>query len=256
MFAKSVIDCDLFIDMPQSTRLLYYDLSMRADDDGFITPKKVIRMTGASDDDLSILIAKKFVIPFDSGVVVIRHWRVHNYIKNDRYKETNFEEEKAQLIVDGKREYEVVEPDWNQNGTGLEPECLQNGTKTEPQVRLGKDRLGNTQKENIKEKADDVLFEEAKPTVKRFVKPTLEEVRAYINEKGYSVNAEQWFSFYETNGWKVGRNPMKSWKSSLTYWNSTGYSRASNNGGDGINHGYNKRVDLFNNDDGEENPWK
>lgn len=102
--------------------------------------------------------------------------------------------------------------------------------------------IDNTQKENIsKEKA-------------RFSKPTLEEAQAYITEKGYSVNAEQWFNFYETNGWKVGRNPMKDWKASIRYWNTSGYSKPST--GDGINHGYNKRVDLFNNDDGEENPWK
>ena len=86
MFAKTIIDSDAFLDMPMSARLLYYDLGMRADDDGFInSPKKIMRMIGASNDDVNILIARKFVIPFDSGVVVIKHWRINNYLRNDRY---------------------------------------------------------------------------------------------------------------------------------------------------------------------------
>lgn len=133
MFAKSVIDCDMFLDMPQSARLLYYDLSMRADDDGFITPKKVMRMTGASNDDLKILIAKKFVIPFESGVVVIKHWRINNYLRNDRYKETTFLDEKSQLNVDAKREYELSD------NTGI-PNGYQMDTDGKPTVNPDKDR--------------------------------------------------------------------------------------------------------------------
>ena len=87
MFAKTIIDSDAFIDMPISARLLYYDLSMRADDDGFVNaPKKIMKFVGASNDDMNILIARKFVISFDNGVVVIKHWRIHNYIQKDRYK--------------------------------------------------------------------------------------------------------------------------------------------------------------------------
>ena len=85
MFAKTIIDSDAFIDMPITARLLYYDLGMRADDDGFVnSPKKIMRMVGASQDDLAILISKKFIIPFETGVVVIKHWRIHNYIRQDR----------------------------------------------------------------------------------------------------------------------------------------------------------------------------
>ena len=106
MFAKSIIDSDSFVDMPTSSRLLYYDLSMRADDDGFVnSPKKIMRMTGASDDDLKLLVAKKFLIPFESGVVVIKHWKIHNYIRNDRYKETIHLEEKALLSTTENKEY-------------------------------------------------------------------------------------------------------------------------------------------------------
>ena len=87
MFAKSIIDSDAFLDMPMSARLLYYDLSMRADDDGFVnSPKKIMKIVGASVDDMNILIARKFILDFESGVIVIKHWRIHNYIRIDRYK--------------------------------------------------------------------------------------------------------------------------------------------------------------------------
>ena len=98
MFAKTIIDSDAFIDMPLSTQALYFHLSMRADDDGFINnPKKIMRMIGASEDDLRVLIGKKFIIPFDSGIVVIKHWKIHNYIRGDRKKETNYSEEMSLL---------------------------------------------------------------------------------------------------------------------------------------------------------------
>ena len=100
MFAKTIIDSDAFVDMPLSTQALYFHLSMRADDDGFINnPKRIQRMIGCADDDLKLLIAKRFILPFDSGVVVIKHWKIHNYIRNDRYKETVYQDEKAQLAI-------------------------------------------------------------------------------------------------------------------------------------------------------------
>jgi hypothetical protein len=106
MFAKTIIDSDAFIDMPVSSRLLYYDLGMRADDDGFVnSPKKIMRMIGATDDDIKLLIAKKFIIPFESGVVVIKHWRINNYLRGDRYKGTTYTKEKSLLQIDDKGAY-------------------------------------------------------------------------------------------------------------------------------------------------------
>lgn len=143
MFAKTIIDSDAFIDMPTTARLLYYDLSMRADDDGFInSPKKICRMTGASDDDLKILIMKRFIIPFESGVVVIKHWKIHNYIRADRYKETEYREEKAQLRLKDNKAYSFV------GAPGI-PTVDQRET----QDRIGKDRIGKESIE-IEEKAD------------------------------------------------------------------------------------------------------
>lgn len=132
MFSKTIIDSDAFLDMPTSARLLYYDLSMRADDDGFInSPKKIIRMTGASEDDLKVLIIKKFVIPFENGVVVIKHWLIHNYIRKDTYNETQYKEQKAMLTIDENKSYNLISD-----------KRIQAVDETLTQDRIGKDRIG------------------------------------------------------------------------------------------------------------------
>lgn len=130
MLSKKIIDTDIFLDMPQSARLLYYDLNMRADDEGFVaSPKGIMRSTGASNDDMNLLIMKRFVIPFDSGVVVIRHWMIHNYIAKDRFKPTEYQAERALLQSD--------------NGVyELSTNCIQDVDKMYTQDRLGKDSKG------------------------------------------------------------------------------------------------------------------
>lgn len=131
MFAKTIIDSDAFIDMPLSTQALYFHLSMRADDDGFINnPKKIQRMIGASDDDLKVLCMKRYILPFDSGVVVIKHWKIHNYIRNDRYKPTVYIEEKAMITSKGNGAY-----------TEVDTIGIPNGYQMDTQDRLGKDRI-------------------------------------------------------------------------------------------------------------------
>lgn len=128
MFAKTIIDSDAFLDMPQSTQLLYFHLSMRADDDGFINnPKAIMRNCKCCEEDLLVLANKKFIIPFESGVVVIKHWKIHNYIAKDRYKETKYKDEKSMLALDENNSYTT---------------CIQVVDELETQDRLGKDRLG------------------------------------------------------------------------------------------------------------------
>lgn len=137
MFSKTIVDSDMFIDMPVTARLLYYDLAMRADDDGFVnSPKKIMRMIGASEDDLRILCARQFLIPFETGVVVIRHWRIHNYIQNDRYKATIYQSEKSRLVEKTGKPYELV--------SNSDTECIQNGYNMDTQVRIGKDSIGKS----------------------------------------------------------------------------------------------------------------
>lgn len=195
MFAKTIIDSDAFLDMPLSTQSLYFHLSMRADDDGFINnPKKIQRMIGCAEDDLKLLILKNFIIPFESGIVVIKHWKIHNYIRNDRYKETVYQKEKAMLDIQNNNEYTVGIP--NDSHTAVEMDT---------QVRIGK---GSIVKYN----------KESEQTVKRFTPPTVEEVQAYCQERGNNIDPEQFVDFYASKGWKVGNNSMKDWKACVRTW--------------------------------------
>ena len=108
MFAKTIIDSDAFLEMPDSSQLLYFHLAMRADDDGFVNkPKTIMKMCGCKDDDMTLLFMKKFLIPFESGVVVIKHWKIHNYIRKDTYTETKYKEEKALLETDENGAYRI-----------------------------------------------------------------------------------------------------------------------------------------------------
>lgn len=208
MFAKTIIDSDAFLDMPLSTQALYFHLSMRADDDGFINnPKKIQRMIGSSDDDLKLLIAKRFIIPFESGIVVIKHWKIHNYIQKDRYKPTIYKEERQQL------EMKV---------NGVYTECIQDVSEMETQDRLGKVRL-ELGKVSIEE-------EKSKKATSRFTAPTIEEVKNYCIERKNRVDAERFVDYYTSNGWLVGKNKMKDWKASVRTWerNSNGGVQAQN----------------------------
>jgi hypothetical protein len=136
MFAKSVIESDAFLDLPISTRLLYFDLGMRGDDDGFVdSPKRVMRNTGASDDDFKLLIIKQFIIPFENGVVVIRHWKVHNYLRSDRYKPTLYQCEKSLISEDTNNIHFL------QNNPGI-PMVYQPSTIGIPNGSIGEAREG------------------------------------------------------------------------------------------------------------------
>ena len=149
MFAKTIIDSDAFLDMSLSTQALYFHLNMRADDDGFVNnPKKIQRMIGAGDDELKMLIAKKFIIPFESGVCVIKHWRIHNYIQNDRYKETMYLEEKSHLILKENKAYKYMDTN-----------CIQNVSSLETQIRIDKNRLDKDSLDKNNNKSL-LLFEE------------------------------------------------------------------------------------------------
>ena len=205
MFAKRIIDSDAFLDMPLSTQSLYFHLSMRADDEGFINnPKRIQRMIGASDDDCKLLIAKGFILVFETGVIVIKHWKIHNYIQKDRFKPTICSEEKKEI---------VTEKD------GTYTQCTRNGYDSDTQVRIGKVSIGkvnNIEPLNGVEKIPPDM-EESKP-LKRFTAPTLEEVKEYCSERKNGVDAARFVNYYTANGWKVGKNPMKDWKAAVRTW--------------------------------------
>lgn len=139
MFAKTIIDSDKFLDMPLSAQALYFHLSMRADDEGFISnPKKIMRMIGSDEDSMKLLIAKQFIIPFESGIVVIKHWRIHNYIQSDRFKDTICTEERKQLGYADNKEY-----------VKLDPNCIHDVSSLETQYSIGKISIDKDNKNNI-----------------------------------------------------------------------------------------------------------
>ncbi len=193
MFSLDVVDTDAFLDLPSSSQALYFHLGMRADDDGFVSsPKRITSTVGASPDDLRLLAAKGLIIPFESGVCVIRDWKINNYLRSDRYTETLYQNEKRQL-----------ESMTNAAGMTL-------GIPSDtPSVNTGKDSIG---KDRIGKKA-------AKQRTARFAPPTIEEVEAYCRERGNSVDAQRFVDFYEANGWVQGRGkPLKDWKAAVRTW--------------------------------------
>lgn len=196
MFDKSITNSDAFLELPDSSQILYFHLSMNADDDGFVDNwKSIIRMTGTKEDDLKLLIAKAYVIPFDTGVIVIRHWRINNYLRTDRYKETTHKQEKRLLTLGENEEY-ILE-----NNLGI------------PMVNPVKNSIDkNSIEENIKEKINK--------KEKSFKKPSLEEVKAYCEERKNGIDAEKFIDYYDANGWVQGkaRKPIKDWKACIRTW--------------------------------------
>ena len=191
MFAKSIVLSDAFLDMPLSARCLYFTLGMLADDDGFVgSPKAIMRQCGASQDDMVVLLQKRFILAFESGVIVIKHWRMNNYLQNDRKKDTTYLEELATLDIDNKGAYTEKK--------ALDTECIQNvytGKDSIDKNSIDKDRLGN-----------------------RFTPPTIQEVKAYCIERKNNIDPERFIDFYESKGWMVGKNKMKDWRAAVRNW--------------------------------------
>lgn len=205
MFAKKITESDAFLDMPSSTQMLYFHLSMNADDDGFVNnPKKIQRMCGASDDDFKLLIAKSFVILFESGVIVIKHWKMHNYIQADRYRPTDYVEEKSMLGLKKNKAYTLDE-------SKMYTKCIQD-------VSVGKDSIGKVSIDKnsiVKDsKGESVRGEKAK----RFIPPSVEEVEQYCIERSNNIDAQSFIDFYESKGWMIGKNKMKDWKAAVRTW--------------------------------------
>lgn len=192
MFSLDVVDTDTFLDLPASSQSLYFHLGMRADDDGFVSsPKRITAMVNASGDDLKLLMAKGFVIPFDSGVCVIRDWKVNNYIQSDRYTPTLYMEEKKHLSCKKSGQYDYSDTP-----------CIQSVPELDTQGRVVEDR-------RVKSKSVKAA---SPPRAARFTPPTLAEVQAYVSERQSPVDPQGFLDFYAAKGWVVGKTPMKDWK--------------------------------------------
>ena len=187
MFSLQVVETDKFCDMPTSAQCLYFHLGMHGDDDGFVaSPKRITTMCGCNPDDLSILVAKGYVVPFDSGVLLIRDWRINNTLKNDRYRPTIYEDEKRLILAEN-------------------PACFQNGSKMVPQHNI-------TQPNKTKQR------KEKKSRAARFTPPSVDEVREYCQGRGNHVDPEQFVDFYASKGWKIVSQSMKDWKAAVRTW--------------------------------------
>ncbi|EOH8749774.1 DNA replication protein [Enterococcus faecalis] len=210
MFAKTIIDSDAFLDMPLSTQSLYFHLSMRADDDGFINnPKKIQRMVGCGDDDLKLLMAKRFILVFDSGVIVIKHWKIHNYIRNDRYKPTLYQEEKAELAEKNSKAYtfktEVIE---SEKHLGI-PDDNRMGYQMDTPVRLGKDRLVKDKKKNSVEPSSTMpeLFEKVwktypkKTNKKKAREQFLKKFKTEEDLESFKKGYKDYLAYIKLNDW-------------------------------------------------------
>lgn len=190
MFAKTVVESDAFLELPPSAQAVYFHLGMAADDDGFVnSPIRVTRMVGANKSDLDLLIEKRFILRFDSGVVVVKHWLLNNYIQKDRYKPSVYQEEKALLTVKDNNVY------------SLDTKCIQPVSKTDTQVSIGKVSI-------VKDSIERG----------RFTPPTPDEVRLFCQSKGYQIDVERFIDFYTSKGWMIGKNHMKDWRAAVRNW--------------------------------------
>lgn len=190
MFTQKIIDSDAFLDMPLSTQALYFHLNMRADDDGFINnPKRIQRTIGASEDDLKLLIAKRFVICFENGVIVIKHWRMHNTLRKDRYNPTQYQDLLVTLDVKENNAYtEKADvppslPDGNQPATAWQP----NGNQMEPQYSIGKISIVEESKDNIYPEIISYLNEKAGTRYKASTEKTKKLIHARLTE-GFTLD--------------------------------------------------------------------
>lgn len=223
MFQSDITDSDLFLDMPTSTQNLYFHLLGKADHDGFVDKlKTVLRNVKASNDDYLVLISKKFVIPFDSGVMVIRHWRMHNLMRYDRYKPTIYQNEKALLDLEENKAYILKEIDYDLFQNDIQKIDWQPNGNQMTTTGCPKE---NKRKENKRKDNEDIVPSDASLDTNHTVKdigksipPTLEQVKAYCIERGNNVNPQKFIDFYTSNGWKVGKNSMKNWQAAVRTW--------------------------------------
>lgn len=192
MFAKTIVFSDMFLDMPMSARCLYFTLGMFADDDGFVNqPKAIMRQCGASVDDMNILISKKFILTFEDGVIVIKHWKIHNYIQKDRYVPTKYEEHKQQLCLDENNSYKK------------KTECIQGVYKVDTQVSIetgkdNKERMNEDKeirnynaRETYQSIMDDMCLESSvKPAMWEFIKHCQLNGKTLTNDKLTNILVE------------------------------------------------------------------
>lgn len=202
MFTKKVTDDDNFMALSSSAQALYLHLSMSADDDGFCNQVSVSMFKAhASVADLQQLLEKRYIYQFDNGVIVIKHWRMANALRKDRYTPTNFKEELAKLKIKSNGAYT-----FSDDGCQVVATCL-------PQDSIGKVSIDKNS--IVKDsKGESVRGEKTK----HFIPPSVEEVEQYCLERSNNIDAQSFIDFYESKGWMIGKNKMKDWKAAVRTW--------------------------------------
>lgn len=227
MFAKSIVRSDAFLELSAEARDLYVQLGMEADDDGFVnSPKRIMREIGASEADLTQLVSKKFVILFQSGVLAIKHWKINNLIRIDRYRATKYQEELNQLTLKENGSYTVQKqktttgiPTDNQMGDSW----LTNGIPTvnPDKVRLGKDSIIISETKNITNNITHARENDSKDGSERQI-PTLAEVKELAKSINAVVQPEWFFTYYDAKPqkWTTGDGkPIERWQAVFLFWN-------------------------------------
>ena len=213
MFARAVTGGARFLRMPVTSRLLYYDLGMAADDDGCVEAFAVMRMTGATEDDLKVLVSKGFVRVLNEDLVVyITDWQANNQIRKDRYHEGRYK---------GLIDCEVGSLPDNQVTAVRQPSGNQMGDDLATEVRLGKVSIGKASigEAGLGEVCAGEPAQSAKPPARtRFSPPSVQEIEDYCTEKGFLLDAERFVDYYASIGWRVGKNPMKDWRAAVRTW--------------------------------------
>lgn len=206
MFSKDVIDSDRFLDMPPTAQNFYFHLGMQADDDGFVSaPKKVKRLSSATDDDLKLLIAKEFVIPFESGIIVIADWKLNNMLRKDRYKETIHKDEKLHLIEKENGTYQYSKTILN-GENGQTTNGLPNDNQMATQYSIEQDSIGQLSKEKdraAKESKEQISLDQTR----------LEEATFSYAENAFDeserINLNDCIEFYQSEIGELGNFDVK-----------------------------------------------
>lgn len=235
MFTKKVTDDDNFMALSSSAQALYLHLSMGADDDGFCNQINVSMFKAhASVQDLQALLEKRYIYQFENGVIVIKHWRMANALRKDRYTQTAFKEELSQLHIKDNGAYTfddseplVAErlPDGCQTVAKGLPDGCQVVAERLPQVSIGKNSI---EENRIDESSEGkVVVEEPQPEPTTFTPPTKQEIIDYCKPLGLDFDVDRFFDFYSSNGWMVRGRKMRDWKAACRYWASTEYKKRS-----------------------------
>lgn len=208
MFSLKIVDSARFLKMPASSQLLYFHLGLHADDDGIVEAYNILRMAGLAEDDLKILVAKEFIIVLNEDLVsFITDWSEHNLIRPDRKIDSIYKNLLIKIVPD----VTVIERRERADKKTMDGQWTDNGRHRLGKVRIGKVSLGEVNMGN---------------TPVKFVPPTELEIKDYCIERNNNIDSEQFFDFYQSKNWMIGKNKMKDWKACIRTWEKSSFQQS------------------------------